>query len=90
MAYVNNNLDNQIVTPEHYLSINIKTGISVMTIKKDDEKADSNYHVEEKTSEKLLESWKKGQRHLEQFWKLWKNHYLLREKSQLFKKHPRV
>ena len=44
------------------------------------------------TSEKLLESWKKGQRHFEQFWKLCKNHYLLnlREKNQLLNKHPRV
>ena len=44
------------------------------------------------TAEKLLESWKKEQRHLEQFQELWKNHYLLnlRERSQLLNKHPRV
>ena len=44
------------------------------------------------TAEKLLESWKKGQRHLEQFQELWKNHYLLnlRERSQMLNKHPRV
>ena len=41
-------------------------------------KADSTYHVEElNTAEKLLESWKKGHRYLEQFWELWKNYYLL-------------
>ena len=42
-------------------------------------------------AEKLLEIWKKGQRHLEEFWELRKNHYLLnlRERSQLFKKHTR-
>ena len=41
---------------------------------------------------KLLENWKNGQRHLEQFWELFKNHYLLdlRERCQLLNKHPRV
>ena len=68
----------------------MKTGILVLTIKKDDKKADLSYYVEEmKSSEKLLESLKKGQRHLEKFWNSWKNHYLLyfTEKSQLFNKH---
>ena len=39
-----------------------------------------------------MESQKKVQRNLEQFWELWKNHHLLsfRERSQLFNKHPRM
>ena len=64
-----------------------------MTAKNDDEKAVPNYRVKEiNTAEKLLESWKKGQKHLEQFWRLWKNHYLLnlRERSKLFNKHQGV
>ena len=35
---------------------------------------------------------KKGKKHLEQFWKVWKDGYLLnlRERNQLFQKHPRI
>ena len=92
MVYVDNDPDNQIITSADF-NINIKTDIPVLTVKNDDEKTDPNYHVEDiNTAEKSLESWKKGQRHLEQFWELWKNHYLLnlREKRQLFNIHPRV
>ena len=93
LVYIDNDQDNQIITPAHFLSVNIKTGTPVLTVKNDGEKTDPNYRVEEKnTAEKLLESWKKGQRHLEQFWELCKNHYLLnlRERIQLLNKHPRV
>ena len=72
-VYVDNDLENQI-TPAHFLSINIKTSTPVLTVKSENEETDSTYHVEElNTAEKLLESWKKRQRHLEQFWQLWKN-----------------
>ena len=39
-----------------------------------------------------METWKKGNKHLEQFWNVWKDGYLLnlRERNQLFKKHPRI
>ena len=85
MVYVHNDLENQIMTPAHFISINIKTGTPVLAVKNEDEKTDPTYHIEEmNTAKKLLESWKKGQRHLEQFWELWKNPYLFnfRERSQ--------
>ena len=45
------------MTPAHFLSINIKTGTPVLTLKNEDEKTDPNYHVEEmNTAEELLES----------------------------------
>ena len=59
MVYVNNDLDNQIVTPEYYLSINTKTGISVLTIKKDGEKADPKYHLKRKLQRSY---WKAGRK----------------------------
>ena len=48
---------NQTMTPAHFLSINIKTGTPVLTLKNEDEKTDPNYHVEEmNTAEELLAS----------------------------------
>ena len=93
LVYVDNNLEDQIITLAHFLSINIKTGTLVLTVKNEDEKTDLTYHVEEmNNTEKILESWKRVQSHLEQFCELRKNHYLLnlRERSQLLSKHPRV
>ena len=92
-VFVHNDLEKQIITPAHFISINIKTVTPVLAVKNEHEETDPSYHVEEmNTAKRLLESWKKGQRHLEQFWELWKNHYLfnLRERSQLLNKHPRV
>ena len=58
LVYVDNNLENQIIPPAHFLSINIKAGIPVLTVKNEYEKTDPFYHVEEiNTAEKLLESW---------------------------------
>lgn len=43
------------------------------------------------SAEQLLQTWKCGQRHLNQFWSMWKNEYLLslRKRTQLFLKGPR-
>ena len=38
LVYVDNDLDNQIITPVYFLSINKKTGTPVLTVKNDDEK----------------------------------------------------
>ena len=39
-----------------------------------------------------METWKKGNKHLEKFWKVWKDGYLLNllERNQLFQKNPRI
>lgn len=66
LAYVDDNLDNQIITPAHFFSVNIKTSTPVLIVKNDNKKVDANYFVEDmNTAEKSLKSWKKGQRHLE-------------------------
>ena len=50
---------------------------------------DPNFRLKEpKSSEKLLETWKKGQKHLEHFWKIWKDDY--QERSQIYKRHSRI
>ena len=42
------------------------------------EEIDPEFDFTKRSSAKqLLQSWKCGQRHLNQFWKLWRNEYLL-------------
>ena len=58
-----------------------------------DHEDDSDYNINNLSSSKrLLEIWKKGQRHPEEFWKIWKSDYLLnlREHSRIYNKHQRV
>ena len=44
------------------------------------------------TAQEILETQKKGDKHLEQIWKVWKDGYLsnLRERNQPIQKHPRI
>ena len=94
LVYVDDDLENEIITPNHFLPLNIKNGTpELIRNNEDDYKNDPDYQNEElTTAHKLLQTWKKGNKHLEQFWKVWKDGYLLnlRERNQLFQKHPRI
>ena len=91
---MDDDLENEIITSNHFLSLSIKNGTpELIRNNEDDDKNDPDYQNEElRTVHKLLEIWKKGNKHLEQFWKVWKDGYLLnlRERNQLFQKHPRI
>ena len=76
----------------HFLSINARAGLLTLMIPEEGDN-DPNFRLKEpKSVEKLLEIWKIGQKHLEHFWKIWKDGYLLslRERSQIYKHHPRI
>ena len=92
LLYVSEDLNEDvIITPMHFLSINTKVGLPTMIHQ--EEIDDPEYLINNRNSAQvLLEKWKKGQNHLEQFWKIWKSDYLLslRERSQRFRQHPRV
>ena len=92
LLYVSEDLNEDvIITPMHFLSINTKVGLPTMIHQ--EEIDDPEYLLNNRNSAQvLLEKWKKGQNHLEQFWKIWKSDYLLslRERSQRFRQHPRV
>ena len=47
LVNVDNEVEKQIITPAHFLSINIKTGTPVLTVENEDEKANPNYLAEE-------------------------------------------
>ena len=80
------------LTPAHFLTP-ITTLGTPESNKKENQDNDPDYEVEPKNSaEKLLESWRKGQKHLDCLWKLWNEDYLLglRERYQSSINQPRV
>ncbi|XP_057305456.1 uncharacterized protein LOC130642387 [Hydractinia symbiolongicarpus] len=90
LTYLGDDLNDQtFITPAHFLSVNSKTGCPQFERQEDDDPDYNNQPLTE--GKKLLEIWKKGNRHLDQFWNIWKNHYLLslRERSQTFMKHSK-
>lgn len=63
----------------HFLSLNTKNRTPALTneYEKNDPN-DQDYQNEEMTmTQKSLETWKKGNKYLKQFWKSWRESYLL-------------
>ncbi|XP_066926074.1 uncharacterized protein [Clytia hemisphaerica] len=92
LVYIGEDLnDGTTITPSHFLSPNTKTGTP--TLEDQDEINDPTY-VEGRMESKeiLLDTWKRGQRMLETFWKIWKNDYLLnlRERTKSRLSSPRI
>lgn len=79
---------NVALTPGHFLSLNPKVGIPM----NDEDDEDPNYTLCDTSAEKLLKIWKKGQKLLNSFWKLWRDEYLLslRERMQTQLKMGRI
>jgi len=75
--------------PGNLLSLNPKTGIPSLV---EDRQQDPDFHSELSSSQKLLDMWPKGQKHLDVFWKLWFEEYVLslRERTQKHLKAPRT
>ncbi|XP_044180058.1 uncharacterized protein LOC114970531 [Acropora millepora] len=79
------------LTPGDFLSLNPKTGVPFLETE-DEQLQDPDFVEKLSSAKKLLETWKKGQKHLNTFWKLWFDEYVLtlRERSQKYLKAPRV
>jgi hypothetical protein len=58
--------DDIVLTSAHFLALNEKADIK-----------DTDYAPFVSSSDKLLLSWKKGRKHLDAFWKAWRDDYLL-------------
>jgi hypothetical protein len=87
LTYVGSDIETGcVLTPGHFLSPNYYTGMPAVC----DDPKDPEYFRQLSSADKIVELWKKGQRHDDQFWKVWKNQYLLslREKWQLNVKQP--
>lgn len=89
LVYVGNDINSYVtLTPSHFLSLNHKIGLPAHN----SDVIDSDYNPNVTSAERLLVTWKRGLKHLDSFWKIWKNDYLLslRERSQIKLKEPRV
>lgn len=77
------------MTPAHFLSLNPRIGIPNF---EQINTTDQDYNPEMSSAERLLLSWKKGLKILNQFWKTWRDDYLLslRERTQVNMKESRI
>ena len=79
------------LTPGDFISLKPKTGVPCLATEVE-QLQDPNFLERLSSAKKLLETWKKGQKHLNTFWKLWFDEYVLslRERTQKHLKAPRV
>ncbi len=84
--------DRFCLTPADFLSLNPRNGFAE-TDNQNDQNDDPDYQEHKISSaEQLLQTWKRGQKHLDHFWKVWQSEYLLslRERGQNWAKHPKI
>ena len=88
LVYVGEDINSTItLTPSHFLTPNPKIGIPEI-----EDDLDSDYTPVDNTCNRLLRIWKKGQKLLNEFWRIWREQYLtsLRERTQSSLKVGRV
>lgn len=89
LVYVGGEIDSTItLSPNHFLTLNPNTGVPEL----EDKNNDLDYSPYESTAERLLQTWKKGQKLVNMFWKMWREDYLLslRERTQNTLKSGRI
>ena len=89
LVYVGDDINSGItLTPANFLTLNPYTGIP------EDETSDhdSEYQPQQTSAQKLLQTWLKCQKHLNRFWKMWRDDYLLnlRERTNTHVRGPRI
>ncbi|XP_045205909.2 uncharacterized protein LOC123558098 [Mercenaria mercenaria] len=86
LVYVGEDINSTItLTPAHFNCLNQKTGIPESVMSEDD----PDFKISDNSADKLLQIWKKGQKLLNSFWRIWRDEYLssLRERTQTLLKH---
>ena len=90
LVYVSDDINaDTLITPKHFITHNPDIGLpEIMDHGTEDEK----FFTKMSTTKVLLDMWKKGQNHITNFWKIWKNEYLmsLRERKQVHLKQHRI
>ena len=69
LVYIGDDINSEeALTPAHFLGTNCKLGLPDVEL--------DSYAPTELPSDSLLESWRRGQVHLNNFWKIWSNDYM--------------
>ena len=81
-------ISNHALSPADFIGLNPKSGVPCLAT----EEQDPDYINKLSSSTRLLETWKKGRKHLNTFWKLRFNEYALslRERAQNHLKSAKV
>ena len=82
LVYVSEDINSNFsLTPGHFLTLNPFSGTPWFGEEHSD---DQEYFQKASSSDKLLEKWKKGSKHIDRFWSIWRTEYLLslRERFQ--------
>ena len=90
LVYVGDDINSGTpLTPAHFLSLNPNVGLPNFAPEDD---YDMTYKPKVDSAETLIHIWKKGLKHLDKFWQVWRDDYLLnlRERTQTKLKSPRV
>ena len=75
LAYVGDNINSGIaLTPAHFLSLNPRVRLPSFGLGDDH---DITFNPKVNPAATLICTWKKGLKHLEKFWKVWRDYYLL-------------
>ena len=87
LVYVADDLENQIINQMHFLSLNTENGTPTLSNKI--KKIQTTKMKKLRQHKKYLKQ-EKGHKHLEHFWKSWRENCLsnLSEHNQIFNKHP--
>ena len=83
MIYVGDDINSKdVITPSHFLTMNPKIGSA--TLQSNDQLVDPDVFTNCSTKIAILQTWRKGQNRVKEFWNLWRNEYLLglRERYQ--------
>ena len=74
LVYMGDDINSGItLTPAHFLSLNPNVGLSNFA-REDDH--DISFRPKVNSTENLILIWKKGLKHLEKFWQVWRDDYL--------------
>ena len=68
LTYISDDLDQPVITPSHFLSLNAKIGFPRVTLQ---DQGDANFRLNPSSAEVLIDQLRVGQRQLERFWKVW-------------------
>ena len=89
LIYVTDDLNsnNTLLTPAHFLTMNTSTGIP-----ESGDVTDPQYLQKMSSTQRLLDAWKTGVKHVDRFWTIWRKEYLLslRERTEKHLSSPRV